>query len=95
MLAVKWCVPDIPGALRDQIRREAYITNEIIIKQEMLRVRRAERTPTPMREDSEPCFTTNLVQYAKSSKTEQINPVFIYRGKAVTTRGSNMNSTQV
>lgn len=37
MIIVRWCIPDIPVDLRDQIRREAYITNEIIIKQETLR----------------------------------------------------------
>lgn len=37
MLIVKWGIPDIPSNLRDRIRREAYITNEIIIKQEMMR----------------------------------------------------------
>lgn len=37
MIVVKWCIPDVPGELRDQIRRENYVTNEIIIKQEMIR----------------------------------------------------------
>lgn len=37
MLVVKWGIPDIPSTLRDRIRREAYITNEIIIKQETMR----------------------------------------------------------
>ncbi len=37
MLLVRWLIPDISGELRDQIRREAYITNEIIIKQEAMR----------------------------------------------------------
>ncbi|CAH0557259.1 unnamed protein product [Brassicogethes aeneus] len=37
MIVVKWCIPDIPGDLMDRIRREAYITNEIIIKQETIR----------------------------------------------------------
>lgn len=37
MLLVRWLIPDVSGKLRDQIRREAYITNEIIIKQEALR----------------------------------------------------------
>lgn len=37
MLVVKWGIPDIPSNLRDRIRREAYITNEIIIKQETMR----------------------------------------------------------
>lgn len=37
MIIVKWCIPDVPRELRDQIRRENYVTNEIIIKQEMIR----------------------------------------------------------
>lgn len=37
MILVRWLIPDVSGELRDQIRREAYITNEIIIKQEALR----------------------------------------------------------
>ncbi|KAL5275209.1 ANO1.2 family protein [Megaselia abdita] len=39
MIIVRWCIPDMSTELRDQIRREAYITNEIIIKQETLRAR--------------------------------------------------------
>lgn len=39
IILVKWCIPDVPGQLRDEIRREAYITNEIIIKQEALRAK--------------------------------------------------------
>ncbi|CAH1722389.1 unnamed protein product [Chironomus riparius] len=34
MLLVRWLIPDVSAELRDQIRREAYITNEIIIKKE-------------------------------------------------------------
>jgi hypothetical protein len=37
IIIIKWCIPDIPGDLKDRIRREAYITNEIIIKQETIR----------------------------------------------------------
>ncbi|GAB0099220.1 Anoctamin [Sergentomyia squamirostris] len=39
MILVRWCIPDMSPELRDQIRREAYITNEIIIKQETIRAR--------------------------------------------------------
>lgn len=39
MILVRWCIPDIPATLRDQIRREAYITNEIIIHQESMKVK--------------------------------------------------------
>lgn len=43
MIIVRWCIPDMPVELRDQIRREAYITNEIIIKQEAQRATGARR----------------------------------------------------
>ena len=39
MILVRWCIPDMPVELKDQIRREVYITNEIIIRQEALRAR--------------------------------------------------------
>jgi hypothetical protein len=39
MIVVHWCIPNISSRLRDQIRQEAYITNEIIIRQETLRAR--------------------------------------------------------
>lgn len=39
MILVRWAIPDMSSKLRDQIRREAYITNEIIIKQEAARAR--------------------------------------------------------
>lgn len=41
MILVRWLIPDVSADLRDQIRREAYITNEIIIKQEALRASKA------------------------------------------------------
>jgi anoctamin-1 len=41
MILVRWLIPDVSGELRDQIRREAYITNEIIIKQEAMRASQA------------------------------------------------------
>ncbi|KAL9888568.1 anoctamin 1 isoform 2-T2 [Glossina fuscipes fuscipes] len=39
MILVRWCIPDMSVELRDQIRREVYITNEIIIEQETRRAR--------------------------------------------------------
>jgi anoctamin-1 len=39
MILVRWCIPDVPRGLREQIRREAYLTNEMIIQQEALRAR--------------------------------------------------------
>lgn len=34
-----WLIPDVPRKLSEQVRQEAYLTNEIIIKQEMIRAR--------------------------------------------------------
>ncbi|XP_044735821.1 anoctamin-1-like isoform X2 [Chrysoperla carnea] len=39
MTIVEWAIPDMSRKLRDQIKREAYLTNEIIIKQEALRTK--------------------------------------------------------
>jgi len=38
-MLLKWIIPDIPSEVTEKIRREAYLTNEIIIKQEMARAR--------------------------------------------------------
>ncbi|XP_044597839.1 anoctamin-1 isoform X1 [Cotesia glomerata] len=37
MIFVRWCIPDISPKLADKIRREAYVTNEIIIQHEAQR----------------------------------------------------------
>jgi len=44
MILIRWCIPDMSCKLRNRIRREAYITNEIIIHQEALRA--CERSDT-------------------------------------------------
>ena len=36
-MAIKWLVPSISRDLRDRMRREAYVTNEIIIRTELLK----------------------------------------------------------
>ncbi|XP_058443649.1 anoctamin-5 isoform X2 [Malaya genurostris] len=36
-IVVAWAIPDTPGRLQDQIKREQYLTNEFIIQQEKLR----------------------------------------------------------
>ncbi|KAH8344426.1 hypothetical protein KR084_011364 [Drosophila pseudotakahashii] len=57
MILVRWCIPDMSVELRDQIRREVYVTNEIIIDQEAHRARfeRAKRSSsvlqTPVDQD--------------------------------------------
>lgn len=38
-MLIGWCIPDVPRKLSERIRQEAYLTNEIIIKQEMIRAR--------------------------------------------------------
>lgn len=55
MILVRWCIPNMSQKLRDKIRREAYITNEIIIHQEALRA--LERPET----DTEPRITQTYV----------------------------------
>ena len=39
VMAIKWIVPNINRDLRDKIRREAYVTNEIIIRTELLKAK--------------------------------------------------------
>lgn len=39
MTVVEWTIPDISRKLNDRIKREAYRTNEIIIKNEMERAK--------------------------------------------------------
>ena len=39
VMAIKWIVPNISRDLRDRIRREAYVTNEIIIRTELLKAK--------------------------------------------------------
>ncbi|XP_073982861.1 anoctamin-1-like [Rhodnius prolixus] len=39
VIMVEWCIPDVPRKLKEQIRRETFITNEIIIHEEAKRTR--------------------------------------------------------
>lgn len=39
VMLINWCIPDVPRKLSERIRQEAYFTNEIIIKQEMIRAK--------------------------------------------------------
>ncbi|CAG7717026.1 unnamed protein product [Allacma fusca] len=41
VMTLKWIIPDIPKKLNDKIKRETYVTQEIVIKQEMKRARGA------------------------------------------------------
>ena len=38
-MAVQWCLSGIPRKLSDQIKREAYLTEELIIKREAARAK--------------------------------------------------------
>lgn len=38
-MAVQWCLSGIPRKLRDQVKREAFLTEELIIKCETERAR--------------------------------------------------------
>ncbi|KAJ8869133.1 hypothetical protein PR048_030701 [Dryococelus australis] len=51
MMAVQWLIPDMSRKLRDEIRREAYLTSELIIKQETLRARGLAVEATPSSSD--------------------------------------------
>ncbi|XP_044743761.1 anoctamin-4 isoform X2 [Chrysoperla carnea] len=42
MIVVRWGIPDMSTELKERIRRETFITNEIIIKQETLRAQSGE-----------------------------------------------------
>ncbi|KAK3782661.1 hypothetical protein RRG08_037665 [Elysia crispata] len=41
---IAWLIPDVPTLLKEQIRREAYITNEIVLKTELRRAHGEEVT---------------------------------------------------
>ncbi|KAJ8955607.1 hypothetical protein NQ318_001437 [Aromia moschata] len=47
MIIVKWAIPDVPSELRDKIRRETYITNEIIIREEAIRAQTGQLPLSP------------------------------------------------
>ncbi|XP_052868108.1 anoctamin-5-like [Anopheles cruzii] len=46
-IVVAWAIPDVPGRLQDQIKREQYLTNEYIIEQEKLKMQRTSTAIAP------------------------------------------------
>jgi hypothetical protein len=38
-LLLKWIIPDVPQSLRQQIRQQQYLTNELIMHQELKRAK--------------------------------------------------------
>ncbi|XP_015038405.1 anoctamin-1 isoform X1 [Drosophila pseudoobscura] len=71
MILVRWCIPDMSVELRDQIRREVYVTNEIIIEQEAHRARfeRAKRSSSVLQ--------TSPDQEVDASSIQEPNAKFI------------------
>ncbi|XP_014471955.1 PREDICTED: anoctamin-1 isoform X2 [Dinoponera quadriceps] len=65
MILVRWCIPDMSPKLRDKIRREAYVTNEIIIHQEALR---AQARP----EINEPTIAQTYVSNENSNRWNRV-----------------------
>lgn len=48
-MLVAWAIPDVPRKLSDKIKREDYVTREVIIEQERRRARtNFPNTPTPI-----------------------------------------------
>ena len=46
-LFYRWIVPNLRSDLKERVRREAYLTNEIIIRQELLRAKKEEPPASP------------------------------------------------
>lgn len=42
VIVIRWIIPDVPRALRQQIRQHEYLTNELIIQQELKRAKEAQ-----------------------------------------------------
>jgi hypothetical protein len=38
-ILIRWLIPDVPRALRQQMRQHAYLTNELIMQQELKRAK--------------------------------------------------------
>ena len=54
VMAIKWIVPNVSRDLRERIRREAYVTNEIIIQTELLKSHGKLNLPSDEEKDSLP-----------------------------------------
>ncbi|XP_071441866.1 anoctamin-1-like [Hetaerina americana] len=81
MLLVHWIIPDVPKSLRDRIRREAYLTNEIIIRRETERAlasggtyETGDGTPwTPLPEDGSETSDRSLLLLPPSKARKRKN----------------------
>ncbi|XP_030556231.1 anoctamin-1 isoform X2 [Drosophila novamexicana] len=89
MILVRWCIPDMSVELRDQIRREVYITNEIIIDQEAQRARfeRAKRNYSVVQNPSE--------QDVDAASVDEPNTKFIQIEKLLTANLSQIEMDSI
>ncbi|CAB3375249.1 Hypothetical predicted protein [Cloeon dipterum] len=71
MILVRWCIPDVPRVLRAQIRREAYLTNEMIIAKEAQRARGDKPSP------SRSARSTNSLPEGSRSRISSNGPVAV------------------
>ena len=53
-MTIKWIVPSVSRDLKDRMRREAYVTNEIIIRTELLKARGVDLKLLSNEDDEEP-----------------------------------------
>lgn len=73
IILVRWCIPDMSSKLKDKIRREAFITNEIIIQHEAQRV-----STLPIGEEI--CIERRVSEIADSDRWSRVlqNPMSSY-----------------
>lgn len=41
-MCLRWLIPDVPRTLRQNIRQHAYLTNELILQQELKKAKEVE-----------------------------------------------------
>ncbi|XP_062538661.1 anoctamin-5-like isoform X2 [Armigeres subalbatus] len=72
-IVVAWAIPDTPGRLQDQIKREQYLTNEFIIQQEKVktRERKGGRNSQRRRNGTLSRQQSSLDEYGTVSVTEE------------------------
>ena len=74
-MAIKWLVPTVSRDLRDRMRREAYVTNEIIIQTELLKAQGKLNVMNNVEENPNELETedTSFLQDDNNSFTDGIN----------------------
>ncbi|CAL4094158.1 unnamed protein product, partial [Meganyctiphanes norvegica] len=83
IIFIKWMIPDMPYQLQEQIRREAYVTNELIVEQELRKARGEAMGEwstgstghgSLRRQQSEPSYRHNDVRFRGVSSSESKDP---------------------